>query len=213
MPNAKDIQNRCRSLGRTLSLPQSERLAAYLNLRVKWNKKMNLVGPSTWEEVLDTLIVDSWHLADFLQGLDLKEDLFTLDLGAGAGLPGIPLRVFWSAGTYVLVEPRQKRAIFMNRALAELKLGRTSVQGVRFEQLPVDLLPVDLILSRAFCPWRDFLDIARPMLKPGGTVVVLASEEKPDNVPVQWRFLEGRTYPVQGKNRYFWAFSPMSSPS
>jgi 16S rRNA (guanine527-N7)-methyltransferase len=213
MPSSTDVQARCRTLGRTLTLLQADRLARYLNLLVKWNRKMNLVGPSSWEEVLDTLIVDSWHLADFLESLDLQEDLRTLDLGAGAGLPGIPLRMFWSAGTYVLVEPRQKRAIFMNRALAELRLEGTSVAGVRFEQLPADLLPVDLVLSRAFCPWREFLDIARPMLKPAGRVVVLASAEEPDNVPLEWRFRAGRTYPVQGRDRYFWAFSPMSAPS
>lgn len=213
MPNAKEIQNRSRSLGRTLSQPQGEKLACYLSLLEKWNKKMNLVGPSTWQEVLDTLVVDSWHLADFLRGLDLKDDPLTLDLGAGAGLPGIPLRVFWPVGTYVLVEPRRKRTIFMNRALLDLKLAGTRVAAVRFEQLSADLLPADLILSRAFCPWREFLEIARPMLHCQGTVVVLASAEVPDSVPPGWRFCAGRTYPVQGKDRYFWAFSPMSSPS
>ena len=213
MPNIKEIQDSCRALGRTLSAEQADHLTTYLNLLVKWNKKMNLVGPSTWEEMLETLIVDSWHLAEFLKELELKSDPLTLDLGAGAGLPGIPLRMFWSAGRYVMVEPRRKRTIFMNRALAELGLAGTSVAAVRFEQLPADLLPVDLVLSRAFCPWREFLDIARPMLKPDGRVVVLALEKEPDNVPSGWRFCAGRTYPVQGKNRYFWGFSPMSSPS
>ncbi len=213
MPSSKEVQTRCRTLGRILSQPQADRMAGYLNLLVKWNRKMNLVGPSSWEEMLETLVVDSWHLADFLESLDLQDDPWTLDLGAGAGLPGIPLRMFWPAGEYVLVEPRQKRAIFMNRALSELRLGRTRVAGVRCEQLPRELLPVDLVLSRAFCPWREFLDIARPMLKPAGMVVVLASSPEPDETPAPFCFCAGRSYPVQGKKRYLWAFSPMSSPS
>jgi len=103
------------SLGRKLTNEQARSLTIYLELLEKWNKKMNLVGPRDWQTMLATLMIDSWNLADVLQSLDLGDGFRTLDLGAGAGLPGIPLRVFWDQGEYILVESRQKLQTYHDR--------------------------------------------------------------------------------------------------
>ena len=126
IPEAAQVAEAARRLGRDLSGEEARLLAVYLGLLVKWNSRMNLVGPSAWPEMLETLIRDSWHLADLLRTIE-PQPAETLDLGAGAGLPGIPLRVFWTSGDYWLVEPRQKRAMFMEQAAAHMRLPRTRV--------------------------------------------------------------------------------------
>ena len=83
-------------------VPQAalEPLAEYLEMLCQWNKAMNLVGPHTWQDIFGRLAVDSFHLADFLNKLDLPEAPLCWDLGAGAGLPGIPLRMVWRRGAH-----------------------------------------------------------------------------------------------------------------
>jgi 16S rRNA (guanine527-N7)-methyltransferase len=191
-------------LGRVLTDDQAGMLAVYLGLLVKWNSRMNLVGPATWTEILETLIQDSWHLADLLQNLD-PQPAETLDLGAGAGLPGIPLRVFWTAGDYWLVEPRQKRALFMEQAAAHMRLPRTRVLCARMEVLPPARRQAGLIVSRAFMPWRKLLAEVRGFLAPGGRVLVMSNEAAGETVE-GYALEREQGYAVTGKDRYFRLF-------
>ena len=204
---------RAASFGRKLTPQQACSLTTYLELLEKWNKKMNLVGPGDWQVMLSTLIIDSWNLSDLLHSLDLGEEFRTLDLGAGAGLPGIPLRVFWDKGEYVLVEPRQKRAIFMNMVLGSMGLEDTVVAGCRIENLDAAFLPARLVVSRAFCPWRDFLAIAGPLLEKDGYCLVMSNEAEPKDIPSGWNLARTVSYAVGPDQRSFWLFSPNISPS
>jgi 16S rRNA (guanine527-N7)-methyltransferase len=203
-PDAREIAARALGLGRVLTDDQARHLSVYLGLLVKWNSRMNLVGPATWTEILDTLIQDSWHLADLLQTL-APQPAQTLDLGAGAGLPGIPLRVFWQQGDYYLVEPRQKRAIFMEQAVAHMKLPRTKVICARMEALPPARREAGLIVSRAFMPWQKLLVAVKSCLAPQGRVLVMSNETSADTVEGYSLELV-RDYTVAGKKRYFRLF-------
>ncbi len=215
-PAPAEIAAAARSLGRPVQADQAASLADYLGQLVKWNKKMNLVGPSDWRTIFDTLVVDSLYLADFLDGLDLAGEPLCLDLGAGAGLPGIPLRVLWTRGDYWLVESRDKRATFMSSATGRLGLTGTNVYHGRAEDALCRLADrgqhatADLILSRAFMPWPALLDFVRPMLRPRGTVVILANTPPPEEaeLPPGWSLGDVASYPVAGKTRYFWSLRP-----
>jgi 16S rRNA (guanine527-N7)-methyltransferase len=203
-PDAAAVAAAAARLGRTLTKDHAGLLAVYLGLLVKWNSRMNLVGPSSWPEILETLIQDSWHLADLLAGLD-PQPSDTLDLGAGAGLPGIPLRVFWDAGDYWLVEPRQKRALFMEQAVAHMRLPRIRVICGRMEALPEERRRAGLIVSRAFMPWRKLLDEVRGYLAPGGRVLVMSNETSDETVD-GYALEDVREYAVAGGTRYFRLF-------
>ena len=204
---AQDVFELAEQNGKKLTLQESERLFFYLDLLVQWNKKMNLVGPLSWDRILTELIADSWYLADFLSELLLPENPRSFDLGAGAGLPGIPLRCFWASGEYYLVEPREKRSVFMRRALRALELSKTFVLQSGYEQIPLHLLPADIVLSRAFCPWKKFLEIAFSLLKKGGRAIVLASEIKPVGYDdFIWQFETEYPYRVRKKDLAFWSF-------
>lgn len=210
---SSDAIDAAKRLGRTIGYDEAEPLAIYLDQLIKWNKKMNLVGPGRWRDVFDTLVVDSLFLADFLNGLKLFEKPLTLDLGAGAGLPGIPLRCIWQEGNYWLVEVREKRATFMRSVLGKMKLPATNVFHGKAEDALGRLAQsghastADLILSRAFMPWAKLLDFTRPMLRSGGIIVILANTPPPEDhlIPEQWRLGDVASYPAARDERFFWS--------
>lgn len=192
-------------LGRSLTQEDASLLADYLGLLVKWNQRMNLVGPATWERILEILIQDSWHLADVLFDQNIAPE-HSLDLGAGAGLPGIPLRIWWPRGEYLLVEPRQKRALFMEQAIMHMGLSNTMVFQGRMENLPPEKRQAGLIISRAFKPWRALLSEATNYLMPQGHIVVMTNDPEPKDVLDGYTLELIREYTVAQKKRYFWLF-------
>ena len=198
---------RLKALGFTLPEAALHGLGTYLALLMKWNKAMNLVGTRSWEETLDTLVADSFHLAAFLPQTGLPPSPETFDLGSGAGLPGIPLRLVWQDGRYTLVEAREKRALFMRTALASVPLGQTEVFAGRAEHFFAQAAPADCIISRAFMPWRDMLTFIENALTPGGRVLFLTLTPAPDTVPAPWRLVAQTRYNVAGTTRYFWCFA------
>lgn len=201
------LDDRLRSLGFSLPDPAIDGLATYLGLLMKWNRAMNLVGASSWQEALDSLVADSFHLAAFLRELGPPPEPVTWDLGAGAGLPGIPLRLVWRDGAYTLVEAREKRALFMRTVLSSLELGRTTVFQGRAEVFFRTAGSADLIVSRAFMPWRNMLEFIKNTLAPDGKAVFLTLSPMPDDTPPEWRKAGEKAYTAAGKQRYFWCFA------
>jgi 16S rRNA (guanine527-N7)-methyltransferase len=127
-------------------------LSDYLGLLAKWNRTTNLTGLRDPLDILRFLVVDSLYLADYLAGLPLPPAPFCADLGAGAGLPGLPLRMLRAEGDYVLVEAREKRALFMRAFLAAHPLPGTRVYHGRAEVFLRGPARPDLIVGRAFMP-------------------------------------------------------------
>lgn len=194
-----------------INTQSSDRLFTYIAELLNWNAKINLIGKQDWSSTYRFLIRDSLYLKTLLDTLPVPQDAFTLDLGAGAGLPGIPLRIVWPTGEYILVEPRQKRGLFLHHVVRILGLHLTYVRICRTEELRE--LPADLILSRAMCPWRALLPLARPLLSSQGLVVVFSNHswDTTQTCPAGWTCIREMAYPVQpGLTRYFWVFSPMT---
>ncbi|MCL1889073.1 MAG: 16S rRNA (guanine(527)-N(7))-methyltransferase RsmG [Desulfovibrionaceae bacterium] len=184
-----------------------DQLYAYLDLLVRWNRKMNLVGPSRWREILDKLILDSLHLARLLDGLPWPEDSQTWDLGAGAGIPGLPLRMLWDKGEYHLVEAREKRALFLHAALVVLSLPGVRLSRLRAEEFMAQARPAHLILSRAFLPWDKFLALVAGRTASAGLALIMArspAPELPPELAARWRLHSQRPYLEDSS--WFWLF-------
>lgn len=207
IPSTAEIIDLAAALNRVVSKDQAQGLSRYLGLLLRWNQRMNLVGPGDWRTILTNLVADSWLLADFLETLPLPQAPKTVDLGAGAGLPGLPLRLFWPQGSYHLVEIRRKRTAFLLQAVSAMGLSRTWVRPQRVEQALPALIPFDLCLSRAFMPWPGLLDLLRPWVHPKGLVVLMANQPPPATLTPGWSLQTLRKYPAGGKNRYFWSLA------
>src|SRR5687768_10672899 len=122
-------------LGRPLTQEQVDQFVKYLELLVKWQKVQRLVGSVEPRSMVDDLILDSLLFVRVLQpGIRSL-----MDLGSGAGLPGIPLAIVVPETDITLVEARQKRASFLSTAVRELRLERVRVVGSRAEELPPEL--------------------------------------------------------------------------
>lgn len=202
------IRSLCDKADFPLTPEQASRLADYLDLLMRWNRMMNLVGARHWRDALDDLILDSFHLADFLKKSLLPElpaSPVTWDLGSGAGLPGIPLRMVWQDGSYWLVESREKRTIFLSTVLARCPLKDTQVFRGRAEQF-MEGKKADLIVSRAFMPWKELLAFVQGHLTEHGVIVFLTREELKPEESLPWQSAAGMSYMAGGTRRYFCAF-------
>ncbi len=183
-------------------------LVTYITTLMRWNRVMNLVGASDWQEAARDLVSDCLRLADFLRELPLPQAPLCTDLGAGAGLPGIPLRLVWTDGAYHMVEIRQKRALFLAQMLGTLSLTRTFAHNMDARRFLAGNAP-DLVLSRAFLPWEQVLGLVADNLAGSGWVVFMASAAPaPEEVTAKARgfaFRRTLAYRSAGRERCFWA--------
>lgn len=158
-------------------LPWDEEIAqgyqTYLELLLQFNRGMNLIGPMDAERIIDELFIDS-----LIPALATDFNRSTLDIGTGAGLPGIVLAIMHREMTLTLVEPRQKRTTFMRIALKRLGLQeRVTLHQARIEDVPE--LMCDRVISKAFAPPAQWLEIARPWLTEGeGQVICMTRAQE-----------------------------------
>ncbi len=199
----------CRKSGFETTPEQASQLSAYLTLLMQWNKVMNLVGARHWRDALDDLVLDSFHLNAFLRSQvlpALPASPVCWDLGSGAGLPGIPLRILWNEGDYWMVESRDKRTIFLSTVLARSPLAGTHVFHGRAEQF-MEGKKADLIVSRAFMPWKELLAFIKGHLNPGGQIVFLTLEELKADEGMDWTATGHASYKIGKDTRHFCAFA------
>ena len=192
-------------------------LGSYLELLMQWNRKMNLVGAQTWQTAFCELVADCLHLSDFMRALPLPAQPRTWDLGAGAGLPGIPLRLLWQEGSYCMIEAREKRALFLQNLLASQPLPGVTVFQGRVEAFLRGRPPADCIISRAFMPWKAVLELVESALAPAGLAVFMTNDPpstemkcpqaSPWRLACSYSYLSGCAGRKKRIVRYFWAFS------
>ncbi len=170
---------------------------------------MNLVGARDWQTALLNLMADSFYLDQFIADLSLPPDPEIWDLGSGAGLPGIPLRIIRQTGVYRMVEAREKRALFIANALALLKLPDTFAHQARVEiffQNPPGAKKAQMIISRAFKPWLEVLALTRPHLARRGLTLIMSNGHEEKSAPRGWRSAGAMAYELAASPRMFQAF-------
>jgi len=116
------------SLGITLSHAQQENLALFVREVWAWQKKMNLVGVTTKDRVIRELLLDS-----LVPLPHIPQTGSLLDLGSGAGFPAIPLKICLPDVHFQLLEPTNRKAVFLRQIIRLLDLGRIEVITARIE--------------------------------------------------------------------------------
>ena len=128
---------------------QLDQLMSYLALLVKWNKAYNLTAVRDPQEMVDRHLVDSLSVLPWIKETPL------IDVGSGAGLPGIPLAIMKPELSVTTLDSNSKKTRFQQQVKAELKLDNLHVVHSRVES--VDLPKFEQIISRAFASIEDML--------------------------------------------------------
>ena len=149
-----------------LSAAVRDQLEVYVATLGKWQPRLNLIGPKTWDDVWDRHVVDSLQCLDHLNAPD--EGRGWADIGTGAGFPGVVLAL--ATGIPVrLVEADQRKAAFL-LAVKTATGAPVTVVNSRIESLPS--APVDLLFARAFAPLPRLLDWCGPPIDEETTLIL-----------------------------------------
>ena len=153
-----------------LSLPiaplQIRAFMTYLSELKKWNKAYNLTSLKTDEEIIVK------HFLDSLLYLSALQDgiVSVMDVGSGAGFPGVPLKIMRPEIMMYLLEPSRKKANFLRHIIQTLALDAIEVVEKRIEE--VRALTVDVAVTRALFQIREFIKKASPCVKEGGMLIL-----------------------------------------
>lgn len=154
------------ALGISVSAGDQEKLLAYLELLAKWNKTYNLTA------IREPLRMISHHLLDSLAVVPHLRAGTLADVGAGAGLPGIPVAIVEPERRVTLNDASQKKAAFLRQALIEIGIPNADVHAGRVEAWQPQQ-KFDCVISRGFAELGRFIAACRHLLAPGGVLVAM----------------------------------------
>ncbi|MBU0992919.1 MAG: 16S rRNA (guanine(527)-N(7))-methyltransferase RsmG [Proteobacteria bacterium] len=143
----------------------------HANHLLKWNRKINLTT------ITDTTEMAVKHYIDSIAVLKwLPASCSLIDIGTGAGFPGIPLKIIRPDIAVSLIDASRKKINFLKDVVRQLKLENTNAYHLRIEdirQTPLKEMSFDVVISRAFSSLDDFLRLSFPLLKPEGMIVAM----------------------------------------
>jgi 16S rRNA (guanine527-N7)-methyltransferase len=180
-------QLRAQSL--VLSDDQVALMARWVELLLEHNRRTNLVGTTTVDRACDELVVDSLQALPLLQAWPAGAGARAVDIGSGAGVPGIPLAIALPQLRWHLVEPRLKRAEFMDHCRRTLPLANVTVSRDHMEDLSAGW---DLSVSRAVFAPDAWCESGLGLVRSGGAVLVWTNGR--DWRPAQGRAVGSRSY-------------------
>ena len=160
------LERGCASLGLDLGATQLANLLAYLELLQRWNSAFNLTSVRDESQMVIRHLLDSLSILPHLRGDSL------IDVGSGAGLPGIPLAIADPARSYTLLDSNGKKTRFMFQAISALGLANCQVVKARVETWQPEA-PFDAVLSRAFASLDDMTDTCRHLIDGQGCFLAM----------------------------------------
>ena len=161
-----DLEKGVNDLGLKLSSSQIDQLTSYIQLIQKWNKAYNLVGTSNSRELVKKHILDCLTVVAFIEKTPV------LDVGSGAGLPGIPLAISLPGISFTLLDSNGKKTRFMRQVVMELNLTNVEIVQTRIEDYQPSEAP-KTVLSRAFAPLDKALEMLAAVCAPHGQIQIM----------------------------------------
>ena len=171
------FENKLNELGIALTDNQKQQFDKFYELLVEWNKVMNLTGITEYEEVNEKHFVDSLSI---VKALDIKSVKSVIDVGTGAGFPGIPLKIAFPHLKVVLLDSLNKRINFLNTVIAELGLTDIKTIHGRAEDYAKQTEyreKFDLCVSRAVANLSTLSEYCLPYVSADGLFVPYKSGE------------------------------------
>ena len=162
-----------------VSPAQIDLLLAFVSLIQKWNKAYNLTAIRDRDEMLRLHILDSLAILPYVTGQKI------IDVGTGAGLPGIPLAILMPEVQFTLLDSNSKKTRFVQQVVLELKLNNVEVVHSRVEKLE-RAGEYDAVLSRAFASVDGIMNLTEHLLQAEGVLIAMkgqSPEAELNNIP------------------------------
>lgn len=160
------------ALNLSIDEDQVERLLDFIKLIEKWNKAYNLTAIRYREDMVLLHLLDSLAVLSFVEGPRV------IDIGTGAGLPGIPLAICLPETEFVLLDGNAKKTRFVQQAVLELKLKNVAVSHSRVEQYHPEHT-FNTVITRAFASLPTIVELTEHLLGKGGAILAMKGQ-RPD---------------------------------
>jgi 16S rRNA (guanine527-N7)-methyltransferase len=191
------IASAARSLGLELEDDQVSALAGLARRVAEWGARINLSGHREPEAILDALVLDALALGSAFEALTGGRPPRLVDLGSGAGFPGLPLAIAHRDLEVELVEARERRHYFQRSVCRELAIRNAHPRWGRIERL--EPRPARWVVAQAVGPLETVVALAAPWVEAGGWLVVPTGNRPPTvDLPAEWSTTGTRPYGVPG---------------
>jgi 16S rRNA (guanine527-N7)-methyltransferase len=162
-------------LGIELNARQVRQFELYYQELIEWNKKINLTAITDYSSVQVKHFLDSLTITLVLPDKDVEnQDFNIIDIGTGAGFPGVPLKILFSQPRLVLIEPTTKKTAFLHDIIHKLELENVEVLNSRAEEAahsPLYRERFSLVLSRAVALLPTLVELTLPFCQIGGRFI------------------------------------------
>ena len=164
-----------------LTNDQIEKFVEYYKLLVEWNEKFNLTAITEFKDVVVKHFLDS-----VLPYKEIKDNSTLIDIGTGAGFPGIPLKIINNSLNITLVDSLNKRITFLNEVINKLQLKNITAIHSRCEDIAKTSKreSFDYVVSRAVAKLNTLSEYCAPLVKNGGTFIAYKSEGSQEELDI-----------------------------
>ena len=169
----QELASRATQFGINLSKGQQEQFFSYMQLLLDWNKKINLTAIIEQKEILIKHFIDSLSIVPYIKANDN-----ILDIGTGAGFPGIPLKITLPQNSFTLLDALNKRINFLNEVIQKLNLENIQAVHSRaeeFAKVEGKRESYEVVTSRAVAKLNVLLEYMLPFTKVGGKCICMKS--------------------------------------
>lgn len=192
------LYQHAREFGIDLTPTQQEQFEKYFRLLVEWNEKFNLTAITEYTQVQLKHFLDSLSAAPILQKAGVMNKAL-MDVGAGAGFPGMPLAIAFPDLRVTLLEATGKKVRFLDQLARELGLENVTSVHARAEEYahdPRERAHFDFAVARALAPMRTLVEYTLPFVRVGGVLVAykaVDAEAEAESAKHALKLLGGRT--------------------